>query len=241
MSGFPVAGPIVTALFEYKSQIKQDRLNRFVSLLEDEFIKMDIDLETLKTEENLDLFEGIFKKVAETRSEQKRIGFKNILMHGIRNNDEIDYCEIFSEMLLAITNKELEILIEYKKYLINGKGVLPERQRLKNEKYEVEKKGNLNVKVSEDAPSIYIYKEPQKTVQELDKGIEVANNLLDEYRNNCNADRFGITNDEYKYFLQNLFSKGLLTDDGVGAIGTDAMEIMSLTNFGIRFLSFVNN
>lgn len=81
---FPVAGPILTdILFEYRNNVKQDRLNHFVSLLEDAFVKHGITVEKLKSEKGLDLLEQTIKKVTDTRNTNKRIAFKNILLKGV--------------------------------------------------------------------------------------------------------------------------------------------------------------
>lgn len=239
---FPVAGPILNDIFfEFRSRVKQDRINHFVCLLEAEFSKMGVNLKTLKTEENLDLFEGIFKKVAESRSELKRIGFKNIMLTGLRSSEEIEYCEIFSDLLFSIRSKELEILSEHQYYLVKGNGVLIERNKLKTELQKAEElilKGSYDNNTAITSNS-YVDRPTQRTHEILKLELEKVTRLLTEYKINCTAGKFELSTDEYKFFLRNLLSKGLLSDDGVGAIGTGSIEIMSLTKFGSKFLSFI--
>lgn len=244
IGGFPIVGSFVKdVLLDYRSQVRQDRINHFVGLLEDEFIKMGISPSSLKTEENVDLFESIFQKVIETRSVQKRVAFKNILVHGIKDNQQVEYCEIFSNLLLELHSKEIEILFEYQKYIIDGEGPLIVRNKWKNELSILEQNVRMGMpEPQKDRPTdVFRLTIRPKTRVEIEGFINTAAKMLEEYQKGCIAATFNLSNDEYKFFLQNLNAKGLLTDDGVGAIGVHAFEIMSLTKFGKRFLSFIGN
>lgn len=244
LNSIPTFGPILTdVLFEYRNKVRQERINSFVRSLEGGLSNMNIDPATLKNEDTLGLLEGIFKKVAESQSEQKRNAFRNILFHGIENISEIDLCEIFSDILLSVRTKELEILIEHRKYLINGKGPLVERNHLKSELRILEDRPRMGIpEVTFPEPYIssYVMLTPKKKTQEdLKHEIEFADRLFEQYTSSCTAEKFGVNKDEYKYFLQNLLSKGLLSDDGAGTVGLGSIEVMSLTNFGAKFLSFI--
>lgn len=231
----PIAGPIMEVMFEYSGKVKQERFNRFVQLLDEAFLKNGISLYELQTEENVDLFETIFRKVTQTKSEQKRIGFKNLLIHGLQHREEVDHCEIFSELLLNISEKELAILHYHKKFLIEEKGALKVRNNLKNELYELNNKKAL----AGDSYQFSHLAVHQKSEEKLNVLIDQAEAVLNQYKQDCIAERFSISEHEYKFFLQCLFGKGLLIDDGVGAIGTGSFGIMSLTKFGIKFLAFI--
>lgn len=233
---FQLVGPIMEIMFEYRGKVKQDRLIRFAELLEAELLKNEIDLEKIHTEEASDLFESIFRKVAETRSEQKRVAFKNLLLRGMGSEKDIDHCELFSDLLLNISEKELEIMWYHKKFLIEDTGALVMRNALKN---ELDQLNDRKVRLGS------LYKLSQKInpkpVDQLSKQYSEAKELVKFYEAECKAENFGLTEYEYRYFLQSLFGKGLLSDDGAGAIGTNAFEIMSLTKFGIKFLSFIES
>lgn len=234
LNQFPIIGPFLTEIFfEFRGKVKQQRINDFVSKLEIEFAKLDIDPQKMQTEENLDLFESIIKKVSETRSEQKRIGFKNILMHGVKDIQTIEYCEIFSGLLINLNQKELQILTEHKDYLISGNSILKTRNDLNNELKEIQ---NVLKMQGPFLPGIIM---PHRLEADVIRERENAEKVLLEYKMECTAEKFNISKDEYRYFLQDLFSKGLLFDDGVGSIGTRAFEIMSITQFGSKFLEFI--
>jgi hypothetical protein len=204
---------------------------------------MNISPTTLKTEENVDLFESIFQKVIETRSEQKRVGFKNILIHGIKDKQQVEYCEIFSRLLLELHSKEIEILFEYQKYTINGEGPLIVSNKWKNELEQLERQVRMGMPdpQNDSASKAFSLVMPRKARKEIDRFIKEAETMLKEYQQKCTAETFNLSDNEYQFFLQNLSAKGLLVDDGVGAIGVSTFEIMSLTKFGKRFLSFIGN
>ena len=49
----------------------------------------------------------------------------------------------------------------------------------------------------------------------------------------------GFRVEQYKFHLQNLFSKALLYDDGINRFGFNPFEIMEITEFGKDFLKFI--
>lgn len=235
LNSFPIAGPILTdILFTYRNNVRQNRINHFVGLLEDEFTRLDINLEAFKSEESLDLFEGIFKKVADSRSEAKRIAFKNLLLTGIKKTDEIQNCEVFSEILLKLTEIEFQIISKHQQFLVNGKGILTEKHRLQEEMYEIEQ-------LDKSRPSHSLSQQVviPSNKDHLQEEIDVLKQMLEQYEAQCTASSFGLTEGEYRYALQNLFALGLLADDGIGAIAVRPFEIMSLTEFALDFLRFV--
>lgn len=236
---FPIVGPILKdILFEYRSRVQQDRINHFVGRLEGSFTNYGINIGNLENEETLDLLENIFKKALQTRSEQKREYLKNILMQGLKDKAEIDYCEVFAELIVSIHHKQIEILTVHQNYLINGKSALVTRRELKT-KYD-RTQHLIEVGIPESSAAVLSkYMLPHKTQKDLDAEIDTASKLIETYKKECTAHGFELDEDKYKYFIQDLLSKGLLSDDGVGSIGTVPLEIMSLTKFGNKFLKFV--
>ena len=248
LDSFPVIGPILNNIFfEFRSRVKQDRLNKFIESLEQELAEIDIDPKKLQTEENLDLFESIFKKVAETRNEKKRNGLKNILVKGIKQQEQIEYCEIFAELLMSVHPKELELLAAHQPYSIEGKGALACIHELKAEQTRMTRVRQAEVRGTLDSSLQKLVKEdikkfghhPGRTGKIAGDEMLEAEAVLAAYKENCTPEKFNMTNDEMKFFLQNLLSKGLLRDDGVGAIGTGPVEIMAVSNLGLKFLDFI--
>lgn len=237
---FPVVGSLLNdVFFQYRSNIKQARVNKFVESLEQQIASLDIDPRTLQTEASVDLFETIFRKVADNRSEEKREGLKNILVHGLQHQGEVEYCELFADLLLSIHSKELEVLAAHEPYLLNGKGPLTRKQEIEE---ELDQRSRAMTKRADPVTHLFMNTIDLRTARSVDimlADLAETKELLEQYRQMCVPERFGMSEDELKFFLQNLLSKGLLRDDGVGSIGVDPNEIMSITHFGLKFLQFI--
>jgi hypothetical protein len=232
LNQFPIAGPILTGIFfEFRSKVRQERINHFVGLMERELSRLNIDPEKLKTEEQLDLFENVFKKVMETRSEKKRVAFKNILVYGIKSKDNIHACELFFELLSQINEAEVMILKEHGNFLVQGQSALRMRNTLKGQLEYMGKDGETFRSIASATPSYLDLKEEYQR----------AKKTLDDYIQNCTPHYFGMDKGQYLFHLQNLSAKGLLIDDGTGAIGTNNFGTMSLTEFGQKFIRFIEN
>jgi hypothetical protein len=74
-----------------------------------------------------------------------------------------------------------------------------------------------------------------KTRQELSKNKY----KLEKNENVRKASTYQLDEGEYHYLLQDLYSKGLLMDT-VGALDMQPFEYMYITEFGRRFLNFIN-
>ena len=239
----PVLGSFLNnVFFEFRSNIKQARLNKFVEALEQELTDMDINPASLQTEESVDLFDTIFRKVTDTRNEKRRDGLKNILVHGLRHQDQIEYCELFAEHLLSFHPKELEILAAHQLYIVAGKGPLPRRNELKEEMdqhsiYHQARIKPINIMLNYQLKPDF----KPRPLHIMKDEYTHAKKMLERYQKELVPEKFGISEDELKFFLQNLLSKGLLRDDGVGAIGTEPIEIMSITRLGLKFLDFIKS
>jgi hypothetical protein len=227
---FPIAGSILKdVLFEYRNNVKQERLNHFISLLEDAFIIHGINVEKLKTEEVLDLLEQLINKVVQARSINKRTAFKSILINGIVYPEKITDCEVFSELLHELKEVQLKILAEHKNYLSDGQPLLLKLQSL-NKNYRNNTPGQT-----------YLYTEVEAQInrESLKKNIDEVKDLIEEYKQKCNASLFNIDNEQYQYFLRDLTSKGLLIDQGIGTYDPTPLKYMGITDFGLRFLDFI--
>src|SRR6266496_480635 len=115
----PYAGQLLSEVaFDYRSRIKQNRLNNFTQLLV-EFFKdtRNIKLENIKTEEFSDLFESVLKRVVQTKSEEKHRRFKNILVNQIQNpSQNIDNSEIYLDLISSLSEIEINILHQHQLY-----------------------------------------------------------------------------------------------------------------------------
>jgi len=49
----------------------------------------------------------------------------------------------------------------------------------------------------------------------------------------------GINEVLYKFYIQDLISKSLLYDDGIGMLGVSSLKMIEITEFGISFLNYI--
>jgi hypothetical protein len=117
-SSVPVCGTILDeVLFEYRSRVKQERLNRFVEELEKYLRSMrsgDIDREHLKSEEFGDIFESILRRVVHTASEEKMHRFKKILLNEMAHTYTSDFKETFLDIVSRINEDQILILNRFR-------------------------------------------------------------------------------------------------------------------------------
>ena len=222
-------------LFEYRGKVKERRLLSFLASLRDYISENNpqIDVNTIQSDEFGDLFENILRKVSQTRQERKIIGFRNILVKGIVGNSDIYYCDLFSEILTQMHEKQIEILFVYSEEL-NRLGIsLKLRHKLDSELYDLQS----TIKKSEENDN----SELLINLVDLKFKSEKMKNDLKETNHIRKAEHYNISEGEYQYFLQDLYNKSLLTDEGMGAIGTAPFEIMHVTEFGSKFLDFIVN
>lgn len=52
---------------------------------------------------------------------------------------------------------------------------------------------------------------------------------------------YNLDKSTYNFYVQDLISKSLLVDDGMGRIGTGSLQILKITQFGIEFLKFIKS
>ena len=113
-SNIPVVGSILDeVLFEHRSRVKQERLNRFVEEFKKYLRSMgscDIDQKHLKSEEFGDIFESILRRVVNTASEEKVHRFKKILLNEMEHTYESDFKETFLDIAFRINEDQIQIL-----------------------------------------------------------------------------------------------------------------------------------
>ncbi len=123
IGAIPYAGTALNeVLFEYRSRLKQNRVNKFIEELSKYFESIDensIDLKNIKSEQFSDLFESILLRVVNNRSETKLHYFKNILINQIKNKTNINFDETFLDLITRLNEDQINILNTYKKVKLN--------------------------------------------------------------------------------------------------------------------------
>lgn len=239
----PYGGQLLNEVFfDYRSRIKQQRLNNFIeaviAYLESKNVNA-ISLEIQQSEDFGDLFESIVRRVVQTSSEEKRIRFRNVLVGYVSNPTKLDYRDTYLDILEKVNETQIHILKAHSKIKDDFKNLITQRDGMSEEMSRLNDKLEYEKKLVEGGkPNNYFdYTKSILSISSSLKKVKQDINIYEDYRK---ADYYGIEKGEYLFLLQDLYSKGLLIDQGIGAIGTNAFEIMAITSFGKEFLKFIN-
>lgn len=246
LSSVPGIGQFIDEIFfELRSRIKQERLNNFVELLSESLTNNGIvDVENLKSEDFGDLLESVLKRVVQTKSKEKHKRFRDVLLNYIKGTGgEIEHSEILLDLISSTTEIEIKILYQHKLY---------------------DNVFDRNTKIVEEAKRIIFASESQLKKEELDKQRGYANNHsklvsqieeahkkriqaeneMQKYSEFRMAKYFALTEDEYLFYKQILFAKGLIVDTGMAlqnnsSFGYSPFSFTTITQFGKEFIEFI--
>ncbi len=234
-------GALNEVFFDYRSRIKQDRLNSFTNLLTAFFTKNPaINLETLKTEEFSDLFESVIRRVLQTKSREKHIRFRNVLIRQIHQpNDEIENAETYLDLIATLNELAIWILNEHLVFIKAYEAMDPLRAKVLARTTVGQEKINKMPGNTE-----YDQKEREKATAKLkadQQKVERYNKHVTSLQGFRKAAYYNIQESEYLYCKQTLYAKGLLVDKGIGGGMGDSkpFQWMWITEFGRKFMSFI--
>lgn len=243
IGAIPYAGTLLNeVVFEHRSRIKQNRIEKFILSFSDylnNFSKLDIDVEHMKSEEFSDIFENLILKVSKNRSDEKLDLFKKILKSEINNPfSKPDFVEIYLDLIDNLHEKQIEILKEHHIKATTSKLKRKEiraaetefsehKQNIKKEKEKAET-GKVN--------QLAVF---QRQEGELALNVIKKQESLEFHNQYRNSKYYDLNNGYFSFFIQDLVSKSLLFDDMIGAIGHENNKIMDLTDFGKDFIDFI--
>ncbi|MDP8315730.1 MAG: hypothetical protein RAP70_11790 [Candidatus Celaenobacter antarcticus] len=55
------------------------------------------------------------------------------------------------------------------------------------------------------------------------------------------SDHYGLEKAKYQFYIQDLISKSLLFDNGMGRVGTTAFELLEITDYGYEFIRYTES
>jgi hypothetical protein len=231
----PYAGTAITELvFEYNGRIRQKRLNKFVEFLSEGFLNQnELDIENIKTEHFNDVFEAVIKRVFTTKSETKLKRFRDILIKELKSqHSETELIEIYLELISILSDEEIIILHEHRHFDKNYNLELDHRNELNdrlNQAIENKKKETIVIGQSKFSDTIAKVTVELELINKKHKKLECLRKF----------DYYNITDEKFLFYKQRLYSKGLLIDSGIGRIGVDTFQMMSITEFGKEFVEFI--
>ncbi len=233
----PFGGTALNELFfEYNGQIKQKRLNQFVEILAENFTEgSEINLENIKTEDFNDLFEAVLRRVVQTKSETKLLRFKDILIKELNNpSDEPELIDVYLDLISSLSEQELIVLFYHNHFDEKFNLEFEKKNKLREQRLKLEQ----NLKEEHLIIDGSKYQDSFNKVDAEIKEIEKKHSSFDKFRT---ADFYEIDGQQFIFYKQRLFSKGLIIDWGIGRIGVRPFEMMSITEFGTEFIEFIKS
>lgn len=234
-------------IFEHRSRVKQNRLNKFISLLFDYLSthsEIDFNIEDIDKEDLGDVLESVVRKVVETGSEQKLKHLRNILMGHIKaNTPDVDLTQSYLELTTNLSHIQIRILLTFAKNKVKvdkqmNKIILLEGkiQTAKQKVNEFEKKAKVGAITLNE--SILGATEEKDSI--LREKIKVEQKLK-EFKRYKNADYYKIDTSEFMYYQRDLISKGLLLEIFTIQMGSSSSEDSEkeITSFGEKYIKFI--
>lgn len=239
-SAIPYVGGVLNeVVFDYRSRIKQERLNSFTELLTEFFINNpDIDLENLKTEDFSDLFEAVLRRITQTKSKEKHKRFRDILTRHIQNPDhDIDDSDNYLDLVSSLNEMSIKILKEHFQFSKALEIINPLRTKVQAE--ITQNQNQLNQIYTNPPPDMEEINRLKAEIAELELQIDSCNSQVKGIQLFRDASYYGISDDDFLYYKQILLAKGLLVDNGVGSFDSHPFLYMGITEFGKKFIEFL--
>lgn len=237
----PYAGGALNEIFfDYRSRIKQNRINAFSQLLSDFFMEhTGIDPESLKTEEFSDIFESVVRRVVMTKSKEKHARYRDVLIqHIYEPHKSVENAETYLDLISTLNEMAIRILQVHEQFSTDYKRLDVEVMNADAKTRQVnEAIGKLKVAYPVNEAHIAVLK------GEYDAAFALAESIRKEITDRQSfrqASHFGISDSEYLYYKQTLYAKGLLVDKGFGTFGGSTPFLrMWITDFGEQFIRFL--
>ncbi|SHJ27627.1 hypothetical protein SAMN02745146_2720 [Hymenobacter daecheongensis DSM 21074] len=241
----PYVGPVLNELvFDIRGRVKQDRLNKFTEMFAEYFIgKPEFDTDALRTEDFGDLFEAVINHVIQTKSEAKHIRYRDILIKKIENTlpDEnnsaryLDLVSILNESEIAILDSHRVFDEHYKQDSELLESFRQQKTQLMSQyrdEFKLSIEGHANNK-----------SQVKDNITLVEDGIVNLEAELLVYDVRREAHFYNISEKQFLYYKQNLYSKALLIDSATGgdSYGYTPFAAMGITEFGKEFLEFLIN
>lgn len=231
------------SLFECRARIKQERVNKFIKMLQEFMVTVsdkDIDFKHLKSDEFSDIFESILKRVAYTRSEEKMKRFRKVLVSEMQNPTNTDFTETFLDIISRLEEVQIKILKDIRiatkncskhhEKVFNLQNEIQAHKTQLQEELEQQKNGNAN-NVSRE----------QKNISEKNSLVKNSLSILADNQQFYNSMAYGIEVSQYSFYIQDLTSKALLQERLIPINGKvpPVAKIIEITTYGEEFLKYI--
>jgi hypothetical protein len=233
-------------IFENRSRIKQDRLNRFSELLQEYFQEQainDDELMNLKSEDFSDIFESVLQRVVLTKNQKKLERFRNILVGQIKGTEKSDFIESYLDITSRLNDMQILILEKFAKTKRTLNAIEEEKDKLKVKIREAE---DLLDELKNKAKDGTI--QPGESIAEADRNVALAtlNKLRIEKEKQIIEEiktpgYYNLNEVDFEFYLQDMVSKSLLKNVPVTLQDNTTIVLKEITEFGMRYFEFLNH
>jgi len=237
----PYAGQLFSEIFiEYRSRIKQNRINAFSELLEIHFSSgTQIDFSKLNKVEFSDLFEAVIQRVVSTDSRQKHERFRDILTNYVVSPAQsIDHAETFLDLISSLDEPSIQILKYHHHYDHEFTKYDEKEDALQDEI----KEENLRIGKERDEQKRVMTLLPRSSskIGSLTRELQQVQEQIKQLSKYRQASFYSLSEDDFLYLKQILVSKALLIESGVGTRGHIPYMMMRITMFGKQFINYIS-
>lgn len=232
-------------LFDRRSRIKQERVNRFCEVLQNamsNILEEEIDFDYMKSDEFGDIFESVINKVLQTSSEEKIKRFRDILVGTLTGTRDIEFAETYLDIVSKISETQVEILETYARKGNELNNNSSQTNEVNDKLNEVKTKLN-SIRSSKKTLGIdnssWSEDELQRQSEQLQEKLKLLENKKEEISLFRRSSYFKLEEGEYEFYLQDLVSKGLLKNHFLNTMGSISSPTRSVSEFGSRFLVFI--
>lgn len=142
----PPVGQGIEAFANWRSRVKQERINQFFNDTIRQIEQKKVDYNFLRTEEFSDLLEIILQKISVTANDSKRAYFRKILIGAIHGQHPPDMSTVFFDILGEITIGEIELLERFHEL---SRSSLPEQNAPLSLKLDKDRVEDLGYKLND--------------------------------------------------------------------------------------------
>jgi len=140
----------------------------------------------------------------------------------------------YLDLISTLTEEEIGILYNHRHFTIEFEEEINKLNLLKDNLNSLERQMQSERLVIEESK----FKKPHDTVKlKLKKKKE----YIDSFMKFKKAEFYNLSETNFMFYKQRLFSKGLLIDIRSNRIGNSPFDHMGITEFGIEFINFIKN
>lgn len=216
--GFLPGGHLVDEFVNFRSNLKLQRAISFAESLNLAINELTgIETSIYTTEEFVDIFESVLKRVLETNNQEKLLRFRNILLGHIKGRGQVDFLETFLDLTSRLHDVQIQMLEQFH-LEFNIENEIKEFNILKKQKDQLV-----------DSNEILFDTQRLK---------ELETKLLSSSKSKDSA-FFNLNEDDFLFYKQDLISKCLMKENNIILFGGEPIQVIKISQFGQKYLEFI--